>query len=63
MTREATVRTEESSSTVKDFEPARSTRRVFAGFTRVAGEAAEAITLEMTWRWRLVRPMSPSGSW
>ena len=57
------MRTEESSSTVKDFEPARSTRRVFAGFTRVAGEAAEAITLEMTWRWRLVRPMSPSGSW
>ena len=47
-TSEATVRTEESSSTVNDREPARSTRRVFAGLTRVDGEAAEEITFEIT---------------
>ena len=42
--------TEESSSIVKDLEPARSTRRVFAGLTRVEGEAAEEMTFEITWR-------------
>ena len=35
---------------VKDFEPARSTRRVFAGLRRVEGDAAEEMTFEITWR-------------
>ena len=51
-----------SLSVVRFFATLPTSLRCLNGLTNVETETALPTTLETTWRWRIVRPMSPSGS-